>query len=47
MWSPKERVVLSLSESSLHRLIADEPEVAAKLLLNISRMLCWRLVRED
>jgi hypothetical protein len=39
--------VLSLSESSLQRLITDEPDVAAKLLLNISRMLCWRLVRED
>ena len=39
--------VLSLSESSLHRLIADEPEVAAKLLLNVSRMLCWRLAKGD
>jgi len=39
--------VLSLSESSLHRLISEEPEVAAKLLLNVSRMLCWRLARHD
>ena len=38
--------VLSLSESSLHKLISEEPEVAAKLLLNVSRMLCWRLAKQ-
>jgi hypothetical protein len=37
--------VLSLSESSLNKLISEEPATAAKLLLNVSRMLCWRLVR--
>lgn len=39
--------VLSLSESSLRRLIDDEPAVAATLLLNISRMLCWRLAKDE
>ena len=39
--------VLSLSESSLHGLIIDESLVAAKLLLNISRMLCWRLAKSE
>ncbi len=39
--------ILSLSESSLHGLIRDEPVVAAKLLLNISRMLCWRLAKDE
>jgi GNAT superfamily N-acetyltransferase len=39
--------VLSLSESSLRGLISDEPAVAATLLLNISRMLCWRLAKDE
>jgi hypothetical protein len=38
--------VLSLSESSLNQLIDDDPGVAAKLLLNVSRMLCWRLAKD-
>lgn len=38
--------VLSLSESSLHTLISEQPAIAAVLLLNVSRMLCWRLARE-
>ena len=37
--------VLSLSEGTLRKLISEEPELAAKLLLNISRMLCGRLIR--
>ena len=37
--------VLSLSEGAIRSMIADEPTVAAKLLLNLSRMLCVRLVR--
>jgi hypothetical protein len=36
--------VLSLSEGTLRKMIADDAVVAAKLLLNISRMLCLRLV---
>lgn len=37
--------VLSLSESTLRKMIADDPVVAAKLLLNISKMLCVRLIK--
>jgi hypothetical protein len=37
--------VLSLSESTLRKMIAEDPVVAAKLLLNISRMLCVRLIQ--
>ncbi len=36
--------VLSLSESMLRKMIADDAVVAAKLLLNISKMLCVRLI---
>lgn len=36
--------VLSLSESALRKMIADDAVVAAKLLLNISKMLCVRLI---
>ena len=36
--------VLSLSEGALRRMIADEPTIAAKLLLNVSKMLCVRLI---
>ena len=39
--------VLSLSDSALRRMIAEEPAAAAKLLLNISKMLCVRLIRAD
>ena len=37
--------VLSLSEGTLRKMIAEDAVVAAKLLLNISRMLCLRLVK--
>lgn len=36
--------VLSLSERTLRKMIAEDAIVAAKLLLNISRMLCVRLI---
>ena len=39
--------VLSLSEGTLRKMIADDPVVAAKLLFNISRMLCLRLLRSN
>ncbi|MDX1385251.1 MAG: cyclic nucleotide-binding domain-containing protein [Thermoanaerobaculia bacterium] len=39
--------VLSLSESSLRGLMADSPTVAAKLLLNLSRMLCVKMLRTN
>jgi hypothetical protein len=39
--------VLSLSESTLRKMVADDPGVAAKLLFNISKMLCVRIVKAD
>jgi CRP-like cAMP-binding protein len=39
--------VLSLSEGALRKMIAQDPTVAAKLLLNVSRMLCVRLIKAD
>ena len=39
--------ILSLSDSTLHKLMAEEPTLAAKLLLNISRMLCGRLIKAN
>jgi hypothetical protein len=37
--------ILSLSEGALRKMIADDATVAAKLLLNLSKMLCVRLIR--
>jgi len=37
--------ILSLSERALRTMIAEDATVAAKLLLNLSKMLCVRLVR--
>ena len=37
--------VLSLSEGTLRKMIAEDAVVAAKLLLNISKMLCARLIK--
>jgi hypothetical protein len=39
--------VLSLSESTLRKMVAEDPGVAAKLLFNISKMLCVRIVKAD
>jgi hypothetical protein len=36
--------ILSLSESTLREMIASDPEVAARLLLNVSKILCMRLL---
>ncbi len=36
--------VLALSEANLSKLISSEAELAAKLLLNLSRALCYKLV---
>ncbi len=36
--------ILSLSEGTLRKAIESEPEIAATLLLNISKMLCLRLM---
>jgi CRP-like cAMP-binding protein len=35
--------VLALSEANLSILISTEPELAAKLLLNLSRALCYKI----
>ncbi|HEU5302625.1 MAG TPA: cyclic nucleotide-binding domain-containing protein [Acidimicrobiia bacterium] len=37
--------VLSLSEHTLRAMIDDEPVIAAKLVVNISKMLCVRLIK--
>ncbi|HEV2311160.1 MAG TPA: cyclic nucleotide-binding domain-containing protein [Acidimicrobiia bacterium] len=39
--------VLSLSEGTLRKMIAEDSPVAAKLMLNTSKMLCMRLIRAD
>lgn len=39
--------ILSLSERTLRTMIAEDAAVAAKLLLNMSKMLCMRLIRAD
>jgi CRP-like cAMP-binding protein len=36
--------ILSLSEGTLRKLIASDPDVAAQLLLNVSKMLCRRIL---
>ena len=38
--------LLSLSEATLRELIASDPAIAAHLMLNISKMLCLRLLKE-
>jgi hypothetical protein len=38
--------VLSLSEATLRQLIKSDPAIAATLLLNISKMLCLRILKE-
>ena len=37
--------ILSLSEGALRGMIADDATIAAKLLLNLSKMLCVKLIR--
>ncbi len=37
--------ILSLSEGTLRKAIASDSEVAAQLLLNVSKMLCYRLLQ--
>jgi hypothetical protein len=39
--------VLCLSGGTLRKLLAEEPTLAAKLMLNISRMLCGRLIKAN
>ncbi len=44
--TPEPRV-LSMSDGALRTLIAEDPPVAAKFLLNLSKMLCARLIRSN
>jgi hypothetical protein len=39
--------ILSLSEGALRKMIAEDATVAAKLLLNLSKMLCIRLIKTN
>ncbi len=39
--------ILSLSEGTLRKAIASDPEVAAQLLLNLSKMLCYRMLQSS
>jgi CRP-like cAMP-binding protein len=39
--------ILSLSEGALRKMIVEDATVAAKLLLNVSKMLCVRLIRAN
>ncbi len=39
--------VLSLSESQIRSITESDPQTAAKLLLNISKMLCMRLLNRS
>jgi len=39
--------VLSLSEATLRQMIKSDPAIAAHLLLNISKMLCLRILKEQ
>jgi Cyclic nucleotide-binding domain/Acetyltransferase (GNAT) domain len=39
--------ILSFSDGTLHSLMEEEPALASKLLLNISRMLCGRLIKAN
>jgi CRP-like cAMP-binding protein len=38
--------ILSLSVGTLRKAIASDPEVAAKLLLNVSKILCKRVLQK-
>lgn len=39
--------VLSTSDGAVRKMIAEDPTVAAKFLLNLSRMLCTRLIKAN
>jgi hypothetical protein len=39
--------ILSLSDGTLRKLMVEDPSLAAKLLFNISRMLCRRLIKAN
>ncbi len=37
--------MLSLSEAVIKEITRDDPKAAARLLLNVSKMLCYKLLR--
>ena len=39
--------ILSLSDGALRKMIDEEPTIAAKFLLNLSKMLCGRLIKAN
>ncbi|HEX6382891.1 MAG TPA: cyclic nucleotide-binding domain-containing protein, partial [Acidimicrobiia bacterium] len=39
--------IMSLSEGTLRKLMDEAPPLAAKLLFNIARMLCGRLIKAN
>ena len=39
--------ILSLSDGALRKMIEEEPTIAAKFLLNLSKMLCGRLIKAN
>jgi hypothetical protein len=39
--------ILSLSEAQLKKMIKSDPAIAAQLLLNISKMLCLRILKDN
>ena len=39
--------ILSLSEGTLRKAIGSDPEIAAQLLLNVSKMLCYRVLQSS
>jgi hypothetical protein len=39
--------ILSLSESTLRKAIGSDPEIAARLLLNLAKMLCYRVLERS
>jgi CRP/FNR family transcriptional regulator len=38
--------ILSLSEAKLRQMIKNDPAIAAQLLLNVSKMLCLRILKD-
>ncbi len=47
VYAASDSRVLSLSETTLRQLIDSDAAIAAHLLLNISKMLCLRLLKEQ
>jgi CRP-like cAMP-binding protein len=39
--------ILSLSEAKLRQMIKNDPAIAAQLLLNVSKMLCLRILKDS